>query len=195
MPGFDDFVPGEIPAASKLNDMLMKQVVGQYASDAARDSALSGNLRDGMYATTLDNDRLYRYNGSAWVVISEPAQAWTPVITQGVTVTATNNFSWYQRSNGVFTAQCNLSITGAGTAANTIIVVPPFTLADANGAMGSFFIYDASSTLVYAGTAASSSTTAITLYTDQGGLNGVGNSPGLTLAASDTLKASFQGRY
>lgn len=65
--GFYDFVAGAKPLATEWDDYISKQVVMTFATTSARDTALSGHVREGMYADAQDTDRLMRYNGSAWV--------------------------------------------------------------------------------------------------------------------------------
>jgi hypothetical protein len=68
--GYYSFVAGAKPLASEWNDYVSKQVVGVYASTAARDSALSGVLREGLFAYTSDTNRTMYYSGSAWLPVS-----------------------------------------------------------------------------------------------------------------------------
>ena len=56
----------------------------------------------------------------AWVDI--PPTSWTPTITQSGTVTKTVNYATYQRSGSWVSIVAGMTMTGAGTAANAIIV-------------------------------------------------------------------------
>ena len=60
-----------------------------------------GNLYEGVIITETDTDRVLYYDGTGWVILSEPAQSWTPTFAAGMTV---GNGSWsynrYHRSDG-----------------------------------------------------------------------------------------------
>lgn len=64
--GYMNFIAGAVLTEAQVDGYLMRQTVMTFASAAARDSALSGVLDEGMYAYTEDNDRTWHYNGSAW---------------------------------------------------------------------------------------------------------------------------------
>jgi hypothetical protein len=196
--GFKDFAAGNVLAAADLDDYCVRQVVMQFASDAARDSALSGVLREGMMCTTLDNNRTYWYNLSttSWEVDNEPPQAWTPVITQGATPTFTLLAGWYKRSRGVFTAQATMQLTSAGTATNTITISTPVTLANAEYVGGSVQVYDSSVTTLYHGYATPSSTTVfVAMQAGATAATGIGNNPAVTLASGDQIRVAITGRF
>jgi hypothetical protein len=82
--GRKTFVAGDVLLAQELNDYLMDQSVMNFASEAARSSAIP-TPTEGMLALTKDNDEIDYYNGSAWV----PAlpigawQSWSPVLGGG----------------------------------------------------------------------------------------------------------------
>jgi hypothetical protein len=82
--GRKTFVAGEVLLAQELNDYLMDQSVMNFATEAARSSAIP-TPTEGMLALTLDTDEIDYYNGSAWV----PAlpigawQSWSPVLSAG----------------------------------------------------------------------------------------------------------------
>jgi len=66
MPGYKEFSSGERLFASDVNDYLSKQTVMRFADASARDTALSGALREGMVAYLDDTDEVLKYDGSAW---------------------------------------------------------------------------------------------------------------------------------
>ncbi len=82
--GRKTFVAGEVLLAQELNDYLMDQSVMNFATEAARSSAIP-TPTEGMLALTKNNDEIDYYNGSAWV----PAlpigawQSWSPVLSGG----------------------------------------------------------------------------------------------------------------
>jgi hypothetical protein len=90
--GKKTFVAGEVLLAQDVNDYLMDQTVMNFASDAARSSAIP-TPTEGMFAVTTDNDQVDYYNGSDWV----PAlpigawQTWAPTLQGGW---ANGNGTW-----------------------------------------------------------------------------------------------------
>jgi len=67
--GFKLFANGEVLNASDVNTYLQQQTVMVFASAAARTTALSGVLAEGMCSYLQDDNTVYVYNGSAWVNI------------------------------------------------------------------------------------------------------------------------------
>ena len=73
-------------------------------------------------ATGADRLILGRVGGGAWT-------SWTPVVTQGVNVTVTNTRSRLTRDGGIIHVSGFVTVTGAGTAGNTITVSLPVAAA------------------------------------------------------------------
>lgn len=90
MPGHKTFTSTTL-SASDMNDYLMKQSVMSFATTAARDSALSGVVREGMHAYTQDTDTVWLYTNTGvasaqWVRYSSPWTDWSsPSFSSGVT--------------------------------------------------------------------------------------------------------------
>ena len=61
------FASGDVLTASDVNSYIMKQTVMVFASAAARTTALSGVLTEGMTSYRLDAHVFEIYNGSAWI--------------------------------------------------------------------------------------------------------------------------------
>jgi hypothetical protein len=191
--GFHDFVAGDILTAAQVDTYLMQQTVMTFASDAARDTALSGSLSEGLHCYTTDNNRHYYYTGAAWTVLTEPPQSWAPVVTQGSSVAGTVNRGWYRRSNGLFEARLVWTASAGGTPSEPISVATPVTLADLYDAHGTFSFFDTSITATFAGSIRPSTTISITFIQD-GALDVLGvASP--TIASGDGLFVSLFGRY
>lgn len=121
--------------------------------------------------------------------------SWTPTLTQGVTVAKTVNSARYIQIGKIVIASYAMTVTGSGTAANTIVMGLPVTAAT-NGSRGTCTLYDASSLNMYPGIFyISSSTTAQFQTTQTAQLNsqqylGYANfSAGL--ANADQLEGSF----
>lgn len=67
--GYKSFTAGAVLAAADVKDYLMLQSVMTFASTAARDSALSAVLREGLVCYVTGTDRVYAYDGSTWIII------------------------------------------------------------------------------------------------------------------------------
>jgi hypothetical protein len=67
--GFKDFTAGDILTATQVDEYLMQQTVMRFASAAARTTALSGVLAEGMLSYLVDTNAVEVYDGSNWVSI------------------------------------------------------------------------------------------------------------------------------
>lgn len=76
---------------------------------------------------------------------------YTPTLTQSATVTKTTTYGRYLKIGRLVVAQVNLSVTGAGTAANSVLLGLPVAAAAANVIAGSGIIFDTSASTVYPG--------------------------------------------
>jgi len=65
--GYKLFATGDVLTAAQVNTYLMQQTVMVFASSAARTSALSGVLAEGMVSYLQDTNSLEVYDGSAWI--------------------------------------------------------------------------------------------------------------------------------
>ncbi len=65
--GYKLFNTGDVLTAAQVNTYLMQQTVMVFASSAARTSALSGVLAEGMVSYLQDTNTLEVYDGSSWV--------------------------------------------------------------------------------------------------------------------------------
>jgi len=117
--GKKTFVAGEVLLAQDVNDYLMDQTVMNFASSAARSSAIP-TPTEGMFAVTTDNDQVDYYNGSAWVS-ALPIGAWeayTPTFTNLTLGASTLTFAYTQigktvHVRGSLTFGASTAITGA----------------------------------------------------------------------------------
>ena len=78
--GYKLFNTGDVLTAAQVNTYLNEQTVMVFASSAARTSALSGVLAEGMVSYLQDTNAVEVYNGSAWVAIAADQ---TPLTTKG----------------------------------------------------------------------------------------------------------------
>jgi hypothetical protein len=65
--GYKLFATGDVLTAAQVNTYLMQQTVMVFASSAARTTALSGVLAEGMVSYLQDTNSLEVYDGSAWI--------------------------------------------------------------------------------------------------------------------------------
>jgi hypothetical protein len=68
--GYKLFQTGDVLTAAQVNTYLNEQTVMVFASSAARTSALSGVLAEGMVSYLQDTNAVEVYNGTAWVGVS-----------------------------------------------------------------------------------------------------------------------------
>jgi hypothetical protein len=78
--GYKLFNTGDVLTAAQVNTYLNEQTVMVFASSAARTSALSGVLAEGMMSYLQDTNAVEVYNGSAWVAVGGGA---SPLTTKG----------------------------------------------------------------------------------------------------------------
>ncbi len=65
--GYKLFATGDVLTAAQVNTYLMQQTVMVFASSAARTTALSGVLAEGMVSYLSDTNVLEVYDGAAWI--------------------------------------------------------------------------------------------------------------------------------
>jgi len=65
--GYRTWVPGEVITADNIQEYLQDQTVQVYPSSAARGSALTGYISEGMVSYLEDTNAVEVYNGSTWV--------------------------------------------------------------------------------------------------------------------------------
>ena len=86
--GYKLFNTGDVLTAAQVNTYLQEQTVMVFASSAARTSALSGVLAEGMVSYLQDTNAVEVYNGSAWVGVSGAGDLTEIVAGTGITVTS-----------------------------------------------------------------------------------------------------------
>jgi hypothetical protein len=67
--GYRNFQTGEVLTATNVNTYLNEQTVMVFADAAARTTALSGVLAEGMVTYLKDTNQIEVYNGSSWVAM------------------------------------------------------------------------------------------------------------------------------
>ena len=82
---FKDFVAGDILTAADVDNYLMRQAIMTFADSAARDTALSAVLAEGMFCYLNDTNAFQLYDGSAWADVSNPGDI--TAVTAGTALT------------------------------------------------------------------------------------------------------------
>jgi hypothetical protein len=196
MVGYNTRVAGTTITAAAHNTDVRDQVVSQFASAAARNSAISAPL-EGMLAALLDVNGLSAYSGAAWSTIGPlwgALTAWTPTVSQSASPTMTVNRGVSARVGRLVFVQCDLTVaSGTGTAANAVLIGSlPYTAASSTFSyVGIGELVDSSASLSYSASVYLASTTAIGLLATASTASdrrlGV-NTFTAALAAGDTIK-------
>lgn len=193
--GFKDFTVGAKLTSAQVDTYLMQQSIMVFAGTTTRDASLSaGTVAEGMHVYESDTNTFRYYNGSAWVVLAEEPQAWSPTITQGGTVTGTVGRGYYQRSNGVFHAGFTWTATGAGTSTNAIKITTPVTLAHLEDIGGAISYRDTDVPEWRVGVVVPDTTGIFRFIIDQG-TSEYGVAAADTIAANHVIRVAIQGRY
>lgn len=111
------------------------------------------------------NSYVGRDTSDAWQT-AVPLGAWTsytPTLTQSATVTKTTTYAKYIRVGRMITVVVDLAVTGAGTAANVVLIGLPVTASASGLTIGSGLLYDVSSGGTYRATCEISTTTTVLL--------------------------------
>ena len=174
--GYHDFVAGEALTAANLESYCELQSVMQFASAAARDTALASVKVQGTQAYLLDVKCVTIYSGSAWSTVGPVHggfRGWTPVVVQGVTATATFPFTpGYSQVGRRVTFDAVVSVTNTTTAASPVTITTPLPIASrlVTGAgsvyVGQCSIIDASASLIYYGRLTPATSTTLKFLND-----------------------------
>jgi hypothetical protein len=194
--GYQDFTALDVLTATQV-DMIMRQTIMTFSSTTARDTALSGVLADGMFAytTTTPSDTLWMYNGTSWEIESEPVQAWSvTAVTQSGSVAFTTTTGWYQRRRGTFTGHFRGTVTGAGSAANGVLIPYPVVAASVEAVGGTALISDSSASTNYFGYLFPN-TVNNCYFVTSGATSFIGANPSFALANGDVIDVTVHGRY
>jgi hypothetical protein len=144
MAGKKTFVAGEVLLAQDVNDYLMDQSVMNFATSAARSSAIP-TPTEGMVSYLADIDNLQLYNGTSWLGVSG--------ILQVLSTAKTNTFT---TTSATFTDVTGLtvSITPRSTSSK-ILVMAQVAVGFANAVSNGHFALAGGNTASYVGDAAS----------------------------------------
>jgi len=108
--GYKLFATGDVLTAAQVNTYLMQQTVMVFASSAARTTALSGVLAEGMVSYLQDTNSLEVYDGAAWIGATGDITA----------LTAGTGISITSATGPIPTVAINTAVTADLTTAQTL---------------------------------------------------------------------------
>jgi hypothetical protein len=124
--GYKLFSTGEVLTAANVNTYLQQQTIMVFASSAARTTALSGVVSEGMFTYLTDTNATEYYDGASWVSVSSPGDI------TAVTTGAGSGLSGGATSGAV--ALTRSATYSAKTAAYTFAAGDEFNLFSMNNA-------------------------------------------------------------
>lgn len=126
--------------------------------------------------------------------IGAASEAYTPVVTQNGTVTATTNYAQYFQINKLVFGTVYMTVTGTGTTNNAVRLSLPITAKSGSLGVivGSGMFYDASAVNLYVVQAFLSTTTAVHFFSAQTGTGSdFGIIPNIPLGLNDQIRTTF----
>lgn len=168
MPGYKNWIAGDVLNAADINDYANSQAVMRFADTTARDTALSTVKTSGMVAYTTTDKTLWMYDGSNWQQYGA-VSAWT---TSTPTLTNVTGGTVSMRSTQIGRSlffSINLS-AGTATAAGTVTITTAYTSAAVTTPVNALIFGGALVTTVSSARWNSSAAT-ITLYGSSAGAN------------------------
>lgn len=138
MPGYKSSWTGTLQNSDIL-DYLQKQAIMRFATTSARDTALSGQLREGMYAyVDAAPTGLYLYTGSEWRPYLTEWNSYTPSWTNLTKGSATETASYrYVGGDMRIRGKITLAADSSGNGSAVYQTIPNSETSDATGASGS----------------------------------------------------------
>jgi hypothetical protein len=119
--GYKLFATGDVLTAAQVNTYLMQQTTMVFASSAARTSALSGVIAEGMLSYLTDTNALQYYDGAAWQDVSNPGDITGVTAGTGLTGGGTSGSVTLAIDSTVAT------LTGSQTLTNKTLTSPVIT--------------------------------------------------------------------
>lgn len=191
--GYKTWTTGEVISASNLNAEVRDQVISTFASESARNSAIS-LVTVGQHAVTTDTGTLWqRDSGGNWRQVATIGAwtSWTPSIFQGVAVSFTNTSSRFVRIGRTIIGQASCAITSAGSSGSALEVsIPVAAVTTGNPVVGTLLYFD-SGTAYYHAAAAIFTSTSVRFYAHNVGVP-VGQAPAFGAASGDGFQFQFQ---
>lgn len=142
--GYKLFNTGDVLTAAQVNTYLMEQSIMVFANAAARTTALSGVLAEGMISYLKDTDAVEKYNGTSWIAMQpgdiEGVTASSPLtgggtsgtVTIGIQDASTSQKGAVQLSDSITTTSSTLAATStavkaAAETSNNLTMVQQYT--------------------------------------------------------------------
>ena len=116
--GYKLFATGDVLTAAQVNTFLMQQTVMVFADSAARTTALSGVVAEGMLSYLTDTNALQYYDGAAWQDVSNPGDITGVTAGTGLTGGGTSGSVTLAIDSTVAT------LTGSQTLTNKTLTTP-----------------------------------------------------------------------
>jgi hypothetical protein len=135
--GYKLFATGDVLTAAQVNTYLMQQTTMVFASSAARTTALSGVIAEGMLSYLTDTNALQYYDGAAWQDVSNPGDITGVTAGTGLTGGGTSGSVTLAIDSTVAT------LTGSQTLTNKVLVGPEERTTVAATAATGTIAYDA----------------------------------------------------
>jgi hypothetical protein len=141
--GYKLWSTGEVVTAANLQQYVQNQTVMVFASAAARTTALSGVVAEGMISYRTDAHILEYYTGSAWAAIGgtptsltnvnltgalETANVVASAATGTINVDATTSTVWYYTSNASANFTLNFRASSGATLASLLATGQAITI-------------------------------------------------------------------
>lgn len=174
--GYKLFNTGDVLTAAQVNTYLQEQTVMVFASSAARTSALTGVLAEGMMSYLQDTNAVEVYDGSAWVSVGSTGDITGVTAGTGIsgggtsgTVTITNAMATEITAAGDIIVGTgsgtfdNLPIGTTGQILTADTTVSPYKVKWAAAAAGGGKVLQ-----VVQGTSSTSTAVSSTTFTDSG---------------------------
>lgn len=150
MPGYKASWTGVLQESDIL-DYLQKQSMMVFTTTTARDTALAGETRDGMWCYISGTDTVYRHDGSSWLVWSSPWTSHTPTF-NNLTVGNGTVSGEYRYVNGDLRYRGQLTFGSTSSiSAGVEVVIPDSVTARAIPSAGASFARDDDTATDYSG--------------------------------------------
>jgi len=127
--GIRTWVPGEVITADNIQGYLQDQAVQVYANSAARSSAVTGIVAEGMVSVLKDTDVAEYYNGAGWVSL-QPSLFIAGTAGQVFTSNGTAGAQWASTLSGITLTSPNETTTVTATAASGTVSYDTLTQSD-----------------------------------------------------------------
>lgn len=127
--GIRTWTPGEVITANNIQQYLQDQTVQVYANSAARSSAVTGLVAEGMVSVLKDTDVVEYYNGSGWISL-QPSLFVAGTANQIFASNGTAGAQWVNTLTGITLTSPSETTTITATASSGTVSYDAITQAD-----------------------------------------------------------------